>query len=81
MLYIDQRHVFIFRSDQNHHLFAFTRSEGGFNLPGRFGPWQPVAHSAMQGIIIGAAGEPSDVVLASIEARGFYLSRSDGNAW
>jgi hypothetical protein len=81
MLHIDQWHVFIFCSDQNSRLFAFTRSTGGSNLPVRYGPWQLSHRSAMHGTIVGAAGEPSDVVLSSIEARGFYLSRSDGNAW
>jgi hypothetical protein len=78
---IGRRHVFIFSSGQNRHLFAFTRNTTGDNLPRRYGPWHPSEHSAMQGTIMGAAGEPSDVVLSAIETRGFYLSRSDGNAW
>ena len=78
---IYQRRVFIFSSDQNRRLFAFTRNTTGANLPVRYGPWQPSNQLTGQGKLTGAAGEPSDVVLASIETRGFYLSRSDGNAW
>ncbi len=67
------RELFVFRSKQNARLFAFTRNMTGANLPDQYGPWQPS--------IIAAVGEPSDVVLSAIETRGFYLSRSDGNAW
>jgi hypothetical protein len=81
MLNINQTRVFIFCSDQNPHLFAFTRNTAGSNLPLRYGPWNPADRLAMQGTIVGAAGEPSGVIMSSIEARGFYLSRSDGNAW
>jgi hypothetical protein len=78
---MNRNELFIFSSEQNAHLFAFTRNTTGSNLPIRYGPWQPSKRLATQHAIIGAANEPSDVVMASIETRGFYLSRSDGNAW
>jgi hypothetical protein len=77
----NQKQIWIFCSEQNPHLFAFTRDGTASNLPDRYGPWQPSSRDAMQGTVSGAERDDSDALLAAIEARGFYLSRSDGNAW
>jgi hypothetical protein len=76
-----RRHISIFCSAQNAQLFAFTRDATGLNLPREYGPWQHSNDPAMQGVVSGDEGRVSDAVLLSIDARGFYLSRSDGNAW
>ena len=81
MLNPDQRQVFIFCSEQNPRLFGFTRLGTGSNLPHGYGPWQPSSRGAMQGAVNGAEGSISSTVLSAINDRGFYLSRSDGNAW
>jgi hypothetical protein len=73
--------LFIFCSEQNARLFAITRNAVGANLPSRYGPWNPADRLATQDAVMGAAEEPSDLVVSAVETRGFYLCRTDGNAW
>jgi hypothetical protein len=71
--------TFMFCSKQNVRLFAFTRDATGSNLPGSHGPWLTSTCCAMQ--TKADEAEVAGAVVSSIERRGFYLSRSDGNAW
>jgi hypothetical protein len=88
---LNPERTFIFCSEKNIRMFAFTRDRTGLNLPRRYGPWHPSSASAMTGAPrenrtegggSGKAGEmASGAALSAIETKGFYLSRPDGNAW
>ena len=77
----DKLQICIFRSEQYPRLFALTRVVTGSNLPLLYGPWRPSNRGAMQGRISDDEDLVSAAILSAIEVRGFFLSRSDGNAW
>jgi hypothetical protein len=72
--------LFLFCSEQNARLFAFTRNAMGANLPHCYGPWKPANGLATPDVLM-TAEEPSGFVWSALETQGFYLSRPDGNAW
>jgi len=74
-----RRGIFIFSSERNVRLFAFTRDGTGANLPYHLGPWRVSDGHSMQ--LTACDTVDPDPVRLGIEGRGFYLSRPDGIAW
>jgi hypothetical protein len=63
--------IFIFRSESNRELRAFSNDKGGLNLPSQFRPWHAV------GVVKPDAAPPNnlsrDVIEKSIADSGFQL--------
>jgi hypothetical protein len=63
--------IFIFRSESNRELRAFSNDKGGLNLPSQFRPWHAV------GVVKPDAAPPNnlsrDVIEKSIADAGFQL--------
>ena len=67
----DQMNIFIFKSEANRELRAFSDDQGGHKLPKQFRPWHAV------GVIKPDGAPPNnlsrDVIEKSIAASGFQL--------
>ena len=63
--------IFIFKSEANRELRAFSGDQGGLNLPAKFRPWHAV------GVVKPDAAPPNnlsrDVIEKSIASSGFQL--------
>jgi hypothetical protein len=73
--YIPDMQVFIFRSQIDTSVIAFTTRRGGGNLPAAYAPWELLERVAMlSGAPIAGVSGGSDSVLAGIQRNGFFLS-------
>ena len=69
--------VFIFQSEKDTDVSAFTSEKDGANLPAEFAPWKPRGTSVIQTgkSLIGVVGG-TDVVMGGIEKDGYCLLRT-----
>jgi hypothetical protein len=80
--------IYLFQSEADQAVFAFTQDSTGRNLPPKFAPWK---NSKQGGSLYLGVGEssaqlgPGDPVLRAVETQGYYLvaapSRSPMRSW
>ena len=73
--YIPSMQIFVFGSEKDDDLAAFTRDRDGKNLPSEFGPWKPLGGSFIRANTdVGAVSVGADAILTGIDEDGFFLA-------
>ena len=65
--------VYLFNSDREPSVSAFTSDESGRNLPAHFAPWRPL--NGGKGLYLGSASDP---IADAIRIDGYHLVRRGG---
>ena len=70
--------IFVFGSNADANVAAFTEDRDGGNLPSDFAPWQALGGSLIQaGGGFGGVSESADAVFEAIARDGYFLARSE----
>jgi hypothetical protein len=68
--------VFIYQSQRDPGLFAFTNDRTGSNLPAELAPWRAFGGQAIASHRDFSGLGDSDAVTAALEADGYYIART-----
>jgi hypothetical protein len=70
--------VFVFYSEKDGDIAAFTNDQDGQNLPAEFAPWKPLGGGAMRvGDNLAGASGRGNAVMDGIARDGFFLARAE----
>ncbi len=67
--------VFIFRSEKDPGILAYTPDKAGANLPAALAPWQPLGGNALMTGSFSADARASDPVSLDIREHGYSIAR------
>ena len=67
--------VFVFQSEKDQGVTAFTGQRDGGNLPAEFAPWKLVSGGEMQSTARGGVARGVDAVQDAIARDGFHIVR------